>query len=209
MELFRHNSGRYAVSSVLDELQTGIHQRIDELFAQNDRLARRIVTLEHLCLAGGGLRATNDLQTFLNSAVQLTHEITGAAGVAVTAAEDLDAAGLTLQAWAGIEPDEPDDLHFNANDPVYTALAKIEQPIKISDLVGKAGPRSKKRAILRRLGCHLVLPLRGRKRFLGLIFLTKRPAGDAYSADDLRLFAACAALIALAMENLLLQQAND
>jgi len=69
-------------------------------------------------------------------------------------------------------------------------------------MVGKLGPRSKQRAVLRRLGCEVVFPLTGHQQLLGLLLLTGRSDNSHLTAADFELLQPYMGCLATTLENI-------
>lgn len=195
---------RGAGNRIMEALHTGLQTRLEDLLAQNKSLRRRVISLEELLALTTRLGDVADLREFQDEVLRVVIDLTGVSGAAISTTGNIDDANLTVYRSREMGPTEPDDLVFDSDNPLLIAVGEAKGPLVVAELAGKAGPRSKKRSIMRRLGCETIIPLLRDTRLLGLLLLTGRPDRSPMTTLDLRLLQSVGTIVAVLLENLLL-----
>jgi|GEM_PF-2876593 len=190
-------------AEIMDQLHAAMQKRLEKS-RQSDLLQQQQTLSAHAMLTAiTRLSQVPDTASLLEEAVRMVAEFSGVSGVAISAAKTWKAAELSLCKSSGLELVEPDDLVFSGENPLATAAREADGPLFVADLEGTLGPRSKQRAVLRRLGCEVIIPLVRRQRLLGLLLLTGRADGSHLRAEELELLRPYVACLSMAIENVL------
>jgi len=212
MDVFGDRSAkgnRSLTLTALEHLEAGIRQRIDAFLEDHRRLRQHAGSPRRILGAGVRLATATDLAAVCDLAVETLLELFRLRGVAISVVETYDGDRLSFSRHRGVQSVEPDDLIFEADSSLVAALQSEKKPLNVSDLVGRTGPRSKERSVLRRLECELVVPLVGEDRVLGLLLLTRHTHGAPFPDDDIQLIAAYGSFLSLTVENILLRSASQ
>ncbi|MFC1475765.1 GAF domain-containing protein [Candidatus Zixiibacteriota bacterium] len=196
------------VAPIMDHLHSELRARIEDLLKAGSRRREHTLSVNGLLEMLTRLAQADKLETLLSDAAKTAAELCGAAGAAISTVKTHQADKLGLFRYWGLEPAEPDDLIFAADGPLVTAAREAAGPLVVADMVGKLGPRSKKRAVLRRLGCEVVLPLIRHERVGGLLLLTGHADGNHLTDREIELLVPYATCLAMALENILLSPAR-
>jgi len=199
MSQYQNKAGKTPAVKVMENLQSALHTRLEAFLDTRQQKAESLLKLVDVLTH---LRQADDLEILLDEATLTAIELAGVSGAAISVTETHGSDDLTLYRHQNMEPGEPDDLIFDAESPLLTAARDAGGPLLVADLVGKTGPRSRKRAVLRRLGCEMVVPLICRGRILGLLLLDRRTDGLPPTSDDTELLTAYTALLSMAIENI-------
>ena len=200
-------SGRARSTRALDNLQAGLRERLEALVRDNQRLKQSARMTRDLLDALARLGEITDLTVLCEQAVQTFIGVFTLRGAAISVVEARDAGRLSLARHQGWEAVEPDDLVFEADSSLVAALREEKKPLLVPALVGKTGPRSKERSVLRRLECELVVPLARGDRVLGVLLLTRRADGAPWSAAEIKLLTIFSSFFPIVIENILLRKA--
>ena len=203
MSRHQNKAGKTRAVKVMENLQSALHTHLEAFLDTRQQKAESLLKLVDVLTH---LRQADDLEILLDEATQTAIELAGVSGAAISVTETHGSDDLTLYRHQNMEPGEPDDLIFDAKSPLLTAARDAGGPLLVADLVGKTGPRSRKRAVLRRLGCEMVVPFICRGRVLGLLLLSRRADGLSPADEEIEVLAAYAALLSLATENILLHR---
>jgi len=189
------------VGKIMDMLHDGLRRRLDLLIDDNLRFQRKAELGWDFVRAAQRLQEMGDLPELLEQAVGSIKELTGADGAAISIIPTFDNEMTSLYWHIGLELAEPEDLIFGVNGSLLAALRETGELLPVADLVGKTGPRSKVRAVLRRLGIEVLVPVISRKTILGVVLLTARTDNLPLNTDRLELLAAYTRVLSLTVEN--------
>jgi GAF domain-containing protein len=197
-----------SVERIMDVLHDGLRNRLDLLIDDNLRFQRKAELGWEFLRAAQKLHEAAELPEMLEPATASIKELTGVRGAAVSIIPAFSDNATSLYCQHGLTLGEADDLIFAVKSPLLTAVRESAGLFRVADLVGKTGPRSKTRAVLRRLGIEMVAPLSGRDSLLGLVLLTARTDRLPLNADRLELLNAYTRVLSLGIENLLLRNSH-
>lgn len=192
------------VGKIMDTLHDGLRHRLDVLIDDNLRFQRKAELGWDFLRAAQLLQEAADLPELLEQAVASVKELTGVDGAAICVTPSLDHDETSLSRHDGLELAEPNDLVFGVNSALLSALRKSGGLLPVADLAGQTGPRSKVRAVLRRLGIELLAPVISRKTIRGAVLLTARTDNLPLITDRLELLSAYTSILSLTVENHLL-----
>jgi GAF domain-containing protein len=196
-------------ATILDNLHEALRARLED-WRQTERHRREhILSLEDWQGMLARLAGAETLEALLEEAVTTTAGLCGATGVAISTVKARPGERLSFIRCQGLELAEPEDLLFDVDNPLLSAARQAQAPLKVADLVGTLGPRSKTRAALRRLGCEIIMPLTHRGQVWGLLLLTGRAGGDHLTSRDLQLLAPYVIGISLALVNIILSTTHS
>jgi hypothetical protein len=200
----RISGHKQKAAGIMDNLHAALRTRIEDVLNAGHQRQRQALSVEGLLEMLIRLTQAKDLGTLLDDATKTAVELCGATGAAISTVKTYQTNELGLFRYYGLEPPEPDDLGFAADGPLVTAAREATGPLMVAEMVGKLGPRSKKRAILRRLGCEVIFPLVHRERVLGLLLLAGHADGSHLTGKEMALLTPYAACLSMAIENVLL-----
>ncbi len=197
---------RTQVAAVLGQLQKDIGERIERLL--DSRRFRHsptssVNTIDSLIAASHNAQS---VEQFLSHVADTLRAVADLSGITVTAKASLDAAACAVSVHTGFTDVEDGDFHLQLDNPLIKAAQESEAPLRVRDLEGIVGPRSRQRAMLRRIECDAIMGLRAGSEPLGLVLL--QFADDAPATDSNRLTALqpYASIIGLALHNRLLRE---
>lgn len=196
-------------SGVMNNLHSGLRTRIEAFLKTERRRRRKTLSLDQLLDTLTRVAQAESLETLLDDAVQTTAKLSGAAGTAISVMKTPAADTLSLFRCFNLEPAEAEDLIFALDGSLVTAVGNAAGPLVIADLVGKLGPRSKTRAVLRRLGCEVIIPLVSHGQMRGLLLLAGHADGSHLTEREIKLLETYAVCLSMAVESLLLSAARS
>jgi signal transduction histidine kinase/DNA-binding response OmpR family regulator len=172
---------------------------LTELKEKNLELKRKVAELDALYQAGKSLSSTEDLDILLNKIVSLATEVIGAKTgsiMLIQRPENL----LTIKSAIGLDQDIIENTKLELGKSIAGHVAQNETPLIIEDIEKDQRFKrlSKKHYATKSLLC---VPLKIMERVLGVINLSDKITGAAFTEDDLRLLTTFASQAAIAIDD--------
>ncbi|GAB4439547.1 MAG: GAF domain-containing protein [Chloroflexi bacterium OHK40] len=189
------NARLYAEVRALNvDLERRVEERTHELQGEKDRLA-----IIHQI--SGEVSSTLDLDTLLNTSLQLLADITRAEHASIMLVEQPEGSLLVTRAVLGVQPDPNNYIRFPLGTGVAGWVAQHRVGVLINDVSRDERWISVPGGSLRRReGAMLAVPLVVQGEILGVITLSHRQIGY-FHEGHLRMLNACAGAIAIGINN--------
>jgi hypothetical protein len=208
MELLRRRSDRGfgdEIDRIFQRLQDQIKSRLQNVELLHKRQARQLNAYRTLFHSIANLSQAGD--DFFVAAAKAPVDLLELSGSALCAIDPADDGRLIPVAHENVDLDDPDDLVFKLDNPIVKALREEGTALAMVDLVGKAGPRSRKRAALRRLKIKLAVPLQDSDNLYGVLFLSGRTDDEPFTREQYQFLDDFAVLLTLALKSHQIQTA--
>jgi DNA-binding response OmpR family regulator len=188
-----------AIEQALDEYR--VHQdreRISEQLQQaNHQMEQQLLELTTLQAIGQSLTSTLDLDKVLNRVVEAACYFSDAREsmlLLLDEGEDL----LLMQAYHGVDRNRPSDLRMKYSTSPLRQAIETGQPLSLTSEATDHSIKLKTGFLVRSL---LYVPLRIHDQPLGLLGVTDKAGGQAFTPDDARLLTSLGTYAAIAIEN--------
>jgi len=204
MELLRRRSDEDSgdeVSRIFQNLQDKLEERLADITDLHQRQAAQLDAYREFFQSIANLSQAGEGVAFFKAAVRAPLALLELTSSAICVIDPEDEGRLIPVAHEQIDLDDPEDLVFKITNPIIKALQVNGKTLAMADLVGKAGPRSRKRSALRRLGLELAVPLQDSDQFYGILFLTNRADGEPFTKEQDQLLDDFAVLLTLALKS--------
>jgi hypothetical protein len=199
---------RSRVGRAMDKLHADIRVRIDQFLEENRfNLART----SHLAGFADYLHSWESASTpaeFLQRVLTAIRDRVGVSALAITTRASLQEEACTNAAHSGFAAIDEDDLELAADNPLLVGLKGTKHPLLVRDLEGVLGPRSRHRAMLRRIECDVLIGFAAGGEMLGVCFVRLSDLDPANRPDALRTLQPMLSIAALILHNRLLQDAS-
>ncbi len=190
----KRDKSRIRVVTVLEQLQRGIADRIDRFREKQRSRPSQTGVISQIDGIIGELSRAESLQQFLTLVTETLLEVSSISAVAVTVKPSLDAAVCESSAAVGFADVEDGDFELALDNSLVKAVMETDGLLYVRDLEGILGPRSRQRAMLRRIECDAVVGLQSGTDPLGLVLL-QFSDDDASIPSTLKLYVPIIALI--------------
>ncbi len=170
-----------------------------ELKERNLELNKRVAELNALYQAGKSLGSTEDLNVLLNKITSLATEVIGAKAGSIMLIQSPENA-LRITSAIGLDPKIIEQTKLELGKSIAGYVAQKGIPLIIEDIEKdkKFKRLSKKHYATKSLLC---VPLKIKEKVLGVINLSDKINGSAFTQDDLRLLATFASQAAMAIDD--------
>jgi signal transduction histidine kinase/DNA-binding response OmpR family regulator len=172
---------------------------LTELQQKNMELKRKVAELNALYKAGMSLSTTQNLKNLLNKIVSLATGVIGAESGSIMLIQKPEAV-LTIEAAIGLTPDIVRHTRLELGSSIAGYVAHTGKPLMVKDIEKDSRFRqlSKKHYATRSLLC---VPLKVKHKVLGVINLSDKQAGTAFTGNDLKLLTTFASQAAIAIDD--------
>ncbi len=175
------------------------NELLTELKMKNLELKKRVAELNALHKAGTSLSTTEDLRVLLGKIVSLATKVMEAESGSIMLIQESDNV-LTIEAAIGLEHDIVKSTRLELGSSIAGHVAQTGTPLVVKNIEKDSRFRHlrKKHYATKSLLC---VPLRVKDKVLGVINLSDKEGGEAFTQGDLKLLTTFASQAAIAIDD--------